>query len=155
MNVTIPTVTLEYLADHSGELDGFGPVTAEIAHKTVMENIDGEWVFQVTDNGRIVATGTLARRPTEGQKRRILSEYPTCVFPGCRQAAHRCDLDHRKPFSQGGPTHTDNVEPLCRHHHMTRHHAPWLLIRKPNGDHVWTSPLGHSYTRARAPPDEL
>jgi len=136
VNVTIPAATLEYLADHPGELDGFGPVTAEIARKTAVENIDGEWVYQVTDNGRVVATGTLGRRPTEAQKRRIRADYPTCVFPGCRQPAHSCDLDHRKPYSQGGPTHNDNIGPLCRHHHMTRHHAPWLLLRKPNGDHA-------------------
>ena len=154
VNVTIPAATLERWADHPGELGGFGPVTAEIARKTAMENHDGEWVYQVTDNGRVVATGTLARRPTEAQKRRIRAEYATCVFPGCRQPAHRCDLDHRKPFSQGGPTHNDNIGPLCRHHHMARHHAPWLLVRKPNGDHLWTSPLGHNYVRARAPPDE-
>lgn len=139
---------------HPGELDGFGPVTAEIARKTVMENIDGEWVFRVTDNGQTVATGTMARRPTEAQRRRIRADYPTCVFPGCRQPAHQCDLDHRRPRAQGGPTENDNLGPLCRHHHMVRHHQPWLLPRKSNGDHHWTSPLGHTYTRTRAPPDE-
>jgi hypothetical protein len=154
VNVTIPAATLESFADHPGELDGFGPVTAEIARKAVIENIDGEWVFQVTDNGRVVATGTLARRPTEAQKRRIRADYPTCVFPGCRHPAHQCDLDHRRPHSQGGATENDNLGPLCRHHHRTRHHQPWLLLRKPNGDHHWTSPLGHTYIRARAPPEE-
>jgi len=153
--VTITAETLEYLADHPGELGGFGPVTAEIARKTVMEMIDGKWVYQVTDNGQVVGTGTLARRPTAAQQRRLRAEYPTCVFPGCRQPAGQCDLDHRRPFSQGGPTHNDNLGPLCRHHHNTRHHAPWLLVRKPNGDHHGTSPLGHIYTRTRAPPEEM
>lgn len=152
VHVTITAETLERLADTPGSIDGYGPVTAEIARKTVMENIDGEWVFAVTDNGKVVATGTLARRPTEAQQRRIFADYPTCIFPGCRMPARNCDLDHRKPVSQGGPTHNDNVGPLCRHHHMGRHHAPWLLARKPNGDHTWTSPLGHDYVRTRAPP---
>jgi hypothetical protein len=35
---------------------------------------------------------------------------------------------------------------------MARHHAPWLLIRLPNGGRHWTSPLGHTYIRARGPP---
>lgn len=152
--VTIPAATLERAATEPGFLEGLGPVTAEIARKTVMENIDGRWEFQVTDNGQAVATGTLSRRPTTAQKRRIRALYPTCVFPGCRQPSYNCDLDHRKPRSQGGATHNDNLGPLCRHHHMVRHHSPWLLERKPDGDHVWTSPLGFTYIRRRGPPEE-
>lgn len=153
VRVTIPARTLERMANEPGHLGGHGSVIAEIARKTAMENVEGEWVFAVTDNGRTVATGTLARRPTESQARRIRADYPTCIFPGCRRPSHQCDLDHRKPFSQGGPTHTDNLGPLCRHHHMARHHAPWQLQRLPNGDHEWTSPLSHSYLRRRGPPD--
>jgi hypothetical protein len=152
--VTIPAATLERGAAEPGFLEGFGPVTAEIARKTVVENIDGRWEFQVTDNGQAVATGTLSRRPNAAQKRRIRVLYPTCVFPGCRQPSYNCDLDHRKPVSQGGATHNDNLGPLCRHHHMVRHHSPWLLEREPDGDHVWTSPLGFKYIRRRGPPEE-
>jgi len=141
------------LSDQPGELDGYGPVVAEIARKTVRENIDGEWVFTVTDQGRPVATGTLSRRPTAGQRRRVRVDYPTCVMVGCRQPAHQCDLDHRKPVSEGGPTHNDNLGPLCRHHHLVKHHSRWRVRRLHNGDHQWTSPLGHTYTRKRDPPD--
>lgn len=153
INVTISAETLARLSDEPAELDGFGPVIAEIGRKTVRENIDGEWVFTVTDQGRTVATGTLSRRPTASQCRQVASEYPTCVMVGCREPAYQCDIDHRRPHSEGGPTHTDNLEPLCRHHHMVRHHAPWRLERLENGDHVWTSPLGHTYIRKRDPPD--
>jgi hypothetical protein len=152
VQVTVPAATLERLANEPGSIDGYGPVIAEVARKTVMENVDGQWVFAVTDNGETVGTGTLARRPTEAQGRRIRSDCPTCMFPGCRQPSHQCDLDHRKPFSQGGPTHNDNLGPLCRHHHMARHHAPWQWHRLPNGDHEWTSPLSHTYVRTRGPP---
>lgn len=152
-DIRITAETLIGVSTEPGELAGFGSVIAEIAEKTVYENVDGEWTFTVTDNGQPVATGTLARRPTASQQRHLQALYPTCVFPGCRQPAYDCDLDHRKPFSQGGPTHNDNLGPLCRHHHMVRHHAPWQLLKLPNGDHQWTSPLGHTYTRKRAPPD--
>lgn len=98
--ITIPAATLERAATEPGFLEGLGPVTAEIARKTVMENVDGRWEFQVTDNGQAVATGTLSRRPTAAQKRRVRALYPTCVFPGCRQPSYNCDLDHRKPRSK-------------------------------------------------------
>ena len=151
-NLMVSAETLLGLSNEPGELEGYGPVMAEIARKTARENVDGEWSFIVTDNGRPVATGTLSRRPTAGQRRHLEAVYPTCVFPGCRQPSFHCDLDHRKPHSQGGPTHNDNLGPLCRHHHMVRHHAPWQLLRLPDGDHQWTSPLGHTYIRKRAPP---
>jgi hypothetical protein len=153
VNVTVSAETLGGLSNEPGVLDGYGPVFAEIARKTVMENVDGEWIFTVTDQGRPVATGTLARRPTGTQKRRVRAEYPTCTFVGCRQPGHDCDLDHRHPFAQGGSTHNDNLEPLCRHHHMVRHHTPWRLERRVDGEHEWTSPLGHVYVKRRGPPD--
>ena len=155
VNVTITAETLAGLSDQPAELEGFGPVIAEIGRKTVMENLDGEWVFTATDQAGNIATGTLSRRPTAAQRRYLEAVYPTCVMVGCRQPAYDCDLDHRRPVSRGGPTHNDNLEPLCRHHHMVRHHTQWRLERLPNGDHQWTSPLGHTYIRRRGPPDRL
>lgn len=150
VTVTIPAATLEALADKPGLIEGYGPVTAEIARKTAVE---GNWTYIVTDNGQPVATGTIARRPTPAQQRRVRAEHPTCTFVGCRRPARECDLDHRRPFSQGGPTRNDNLGPLCRHHHMARHHAPWQLYRLLDGSHRWTSPLGHTYVKTRAPPE--
>jgi hypothetical protein len=152
-SITVPAATLAELSDEPGEFGGYGPVFAEIARKTVMEKVDGEWRFVVTDNGRPVATGTLARRPTASQQRQVRAEYPKCVMVGCRNDAWECDLDHRRPAACGGPTHNDNLGPLCRHHHMTRHHGGWKLQRLDNGDHQWTSPLGHTYLQKRGPPD--
>ena len=153
VHVTVSADTLARLSDHPGVLDGYGPVIAEMARKTVRETIDGEWTFTVTDQGRPVSTGTLSRRPTTAQRRLVRVDYPTCVMVGCRQPTYRCDLDHRKPVSEGGPTHNDNLGPLCRHHHMVKHHSRWRVRRLHNGDHQWTSPLGHTYTRKRDPPD--
>lgn len=151
-HLIVDVATLAELSNAPGELAGYGPVIAEIARKCALTQVDGKWTYTVTEGDDVVATGTVGRRPVAGQRRHIEALYPTCVFPGCRMDAFSCDLDHRRPFSQGGPTHNDNLGPLCRHHHMTRHHAPWQLQRLPNGDHQWTSPLGHNYIRARAPP---
>ena len=152
-NVTISAETLLGMSDEPAELDGFGPVIAEIGRKTALENIDGEWIFTVTDQGRPVATGTLSRRPTAAQTRQVTANYSTCVMVNCRFPAFDCDLDHRRPASEGGPTHNNNLEPLCRHHHMMRHHTQWRLERLDNGDHKWTSPLGHVDVKRRGPPD--
>jgi len=152
VHLDVDLATLAELSNTPGEVAGYGPVVAEIARKAAVDGSDGTWTFTATDNGRLVATGTVRRRPTAAQRRHIEAVYETCTFVGCRMPAHVCDLDHRLPYSRGGPTHNDNLGPLCRHHHMARHHAPWLLMRLPNGDHQWTSPLGHTYLRERAPP---
>jgi hypothetical protein len=152
-NITVPAVTLAGLSDEPGDLGGYGPVFAEIARKVVREQVDGEWRFIVTDNGEPVATGTLARRPTAAQQRHIRATYPKCVHPGCRQDAWECDIDHRRQRRHGGNTCVHNLAPLCRFHHRSKDDGGWKLQRLENGDHQWTSPLGHTYTKKRGPPD--
>jgi hypothetical protein len=63
-----------------------------------------------------------------------------------RQVLPDCDLDHRVAVADGGPTTSDNLAPLCRHHHRTKHQASWKSTLQPNGDHTWLSRLGHTYT---------
>jgi hypothetical protein len=152
VHLHVPLETLAGLANTPGHLAGYAPVIADIARQIALKQIDGEWTWSVTSDDEIIATGTIRYRPRAVQKRRAWAEYPTCVHPGCRQDAEQCDLDHRKPRSEGGRTHNDNLAPLCRHHHMMRHHTPWEYHRLPNGDHKWTSPLGHTYIAKRAPP---
>jgi hypothetical protein len=40
---------------------------------------------------------------------------------------------------------------LCRHDHRIRHRG-WTYRRLPNADHLWTSPLNHTYTTSGTPP---
>ncbi|HUP14858.1 MAG TPA: HNH endonuclease signature motif containing protein, partial [Acidimicrobiia bacterium] len=71
---------------------------------------------------------------------------------GCRMPAIDCDLDHRRPWADGGPTKTSNLAPLCRHNHNTKHRCGWTYQKLPNGDYLWTSRLGHTYTTSGHPP---
>ncbi|MFX4273112.1 DUF222 domain-containing protein [Propionibacteriaceae bacterium Y1685] len=99
--------------------------------------------------------------------RQIKNSELTCVFPWCDKPAVRCDLDHTIPYNHGGPTSSDNLAPLCRHHHRLKTHTHWRYTRlDPPGerrldqrsaasrvDHgpvfVWTSPYGYHYRRDR------
>jgi 5-methylcytosine-specific restriction endonuclease McrA len=72
----------------------------------------------------------------------------TCVFPGCRIDARRCDLDHVVPFDDTGPpgqTSPANLAALCRRHHNAKTHRGWRYHRTASG-YEWTSPLGRTYT---------
>ncbi|MCH7900361.1 MAG: HNH endonuclease, partial [Acidobacteria bacterium] len=113
-----------------------------------------EWRYTVTDpdTTQVIHTGTTTRRPTTALKRYVQAAYRHCVFPGCRMPSADCDLDHTVAVKDGGPTTENNLAPLCRHHHRAKHQAPWKPRRLPNGDHQFTSPLGHTYiTSGRSP----
>ena len=58
------------------------------------------------------------------------------------------DKDHRTPWPQG-PTHPDNLQCLCRHHHRAKQ-ATFHVQLRPDGTHTWTTRrTGH--TRDRPP----
>ena len=63
----------------------------------------------------------------------------TCVFPWCTRPAEACDLDHAIPYSEGGPTASDNLGPLCRRHHRLKtHHAGWGYTVLEPGSYLWS-----------------
>jgi len=152
VDIHVDLQTLAELSQSPGELAGYGPVIADIARQTTAKQKKGEWRYTITHGGQVVDSGTTRRRPTTSQRRQAQTNNPTCIFPGCRMPSTACDLDHTKPWSEGGPTTVDNLPPVCRHDHVTRHKAHWTHQALPNGDHIWTSPLGHTYTTSGKPP---
>lgn len=88
-------------------------------------------------------------RPTEAQRARVEGVDGTCRFPGCDAPAHRCDVDHVRPYdhddpSRGGPTDTANLHLLCRRHHNLKTARLWDVSRRPGGEEMWTSVDGES-----------
>ena len=56
------------------------------------------------------------------------------------------------PYSEGGPTASDNLAPLCRRHHRLKTHGGWRYTQVERGTYLWTSPLGSaSCATTRAP----
>jgi hypothetical protein len=154
VDIHVDLTTLTRLAEDPGELAGFGPVIADIARQVAENQPQAEWRWTLThpDNGQVVDNGITRRRPTSRQRRHVEARNRTCVFPGCRMPAVDCDLDHSRPWAHGGPTTDRNLAPLCRHNHNTRHRCGWTYQQLPNGDYVWTSRLGHTYTTSGLPP---
>lgn len=85
-------------------------------------------------------------RPGPGLDRFVRHRDRRCRFPGCRARAARGDLDHTTPWP-AGPTSTDNLACLCRHHHRLRHQAPgWSVTTGPGGALHWRTPTGQTTT---------
>ncbi|MEX2652827.1 MAG: DUF222 domain-containing protein [Acidimicrobiia bacterium] len=152
VDISVELTTLAGLDDHPGGLKGYGPVIADIARQVAESQFDSEHRVTVTEHGAPIWTGTTRRRPTTHQKRRVQVRDPHCVFPGCRICAGESDLDHTIAFSEGGPTETENLAPLCRHDHRLKHQTGWKLERTKPGVYQWTSPLGHTYQVEPEPP---
>ncbi len=147
--ITVDLPTLAGLVDNPGELAGYGPVGADIARQVAQRQLDTrwQWALKDPDTGQPIDGGITRRRPTTAQHRKTTITHPTCIHPGCRMPSNQCDLDHRIPHTETGTTHTNNLAPLCRHHHMLKHHTGWAYKPQPEqGDYTFTSPLGHHYT---------
>jgi hypothetical protein len=155
VELTVDLTTLARLSEAPGDLGGYGPVVADIARRVAEAQRRGEWRYTITDpdTGRPIHDGTTRRRPTASQRRRVEAHDRTCIFPGCRMPAARCDLDHRIPWSRRHRTSAAGLDPLCRHDHITvRHRIGWTHQHLADGDHLWISVLGHRYTTSGRSP---
>jgi hypothetical protein len=85
-------------------------------------------------------------RPSLKLQHLVRIRRPTCTFPGCRQPARRCDLDHTVAFDRGGLTCLCNLGPLCRRHHRCKQADGWSLSQGTSGEFRWATPSGRRYT---------
>ena len=138
----------------AAELAGYGPVLADIAQQAFRQLTDAGWDWSVLDpDSRMpIADGTTRRRPNASQHRKLRARHRVCVAPGCRVPVVDCDIDHTKPWAETGRTATEDSAPLCRHDHCIRHQTGWTYEPLPDGDFLWTGPLGTSYTTSGRDP---
>lgn len=132
---TVPIAGAPPRAPDAGRVPGVAPPTGTTSAAQGERETD-----RVPDGDRQV--GPWAYRPDRSTAERVIERDRVCRFPGCRRPARQCDLDHRIPFDEGGPTTFDNLDVLCRFHHRIKTHAGWRAIRLPGNRMCWTSPLG-------------
>jgi hypothetical protein len=87
-------------------------------------------------------------RPSTGLARFVRCRDMTCRFPGCKQPADVCDLDHTIA-NPVGPTCASNLKCLCRKHHLLKTfwagaHG-WRDEQLPDGTVIWTAPSGQTH----------
>ncbi|WGX98116.1 HNH endonuclease signature motif containing protein [Nocardioides sp. L-11A] len=76
---------------------------------------------------------------------RVVLRDQTCRFPHCTRPAQACDVDHARPYGEGGPTCPCNEVALCRRHHRAKTHSTWRYDIPMAATYVWTSPNGHRF----------
>jgi Domain of unknown function (DUF222) len=86
-----------------------------------------------------------AYRPPPRLREYVAARDVTCRNPVCRQPAWRGDLDHTRPFDQGGKTCRCNLGGGCRRDHQLKQHPRWKLQQIRPGVFRWTTPAGRTY----------
>lgn len=117
-------------------INTFQPVGSSLAH---LEGY-GYLEFEAEDaRVREVSPCTEASyRPSSGLRAFVEGRDGTCRWPGCRVPAHRCQLDHRVNYHEGGPTSSDNLASLCQHHHNIKTDRRAFYLMDPiTGDIYW------------------
>lgn len=76
--------------------------------------------------------------PSEAMKAFVRARDGHCIFPGCTTPARRCQLDHRIPYGEGGPTTPWNLFSLCqRHHNLKTDKRAFYMPDPATGEVVW------------------
>ncbi|MGH8961865.1 MAG: DUF222 domain-containing protein [Jatrophihabitantaceae bacterium] len=109
IQVSVPLSTLLSLDEEPGELDGHGPIRAELARRIAADQ-HGTWRRLVTDElGHLLDYGRTSYRPPTDLREFVTARDRTCRFPTCNRPAVRCELDHAIPWSDGGGTNGGKV----------------------------------------------
>ncbi|WP_323986141.1 HNH endonuclease signature motif containing protein [Microbacterium plantarum] len=150
VQVAVSALTLMGQDEGPADLAGRSPIDAATARE--LAGNATSWDRLLTDP----VTGTVLEcdsyRPTAAMVRLLRARDRHCRFPGCRQPAIRCELDHTIAASEGGGTHVCNLANLCKRHHDVKHHTRWHVRQLPGGRLVWTSPTGRVYHEDAPPP---
>ena len=87
--------------------------------------------------------GMTSRLFTRAQAVALSAMYDSCAAQGCDRPFAWCELHHRRPWSERGPTDLANAVPLCGHHHRRIHDADYEHQWLPDGTvrfrHRWPS----------------
>lgn len=155
LNVTASVTTLLGLDEQPGELAGYGPIPASMVRDLASR---ATWTPVLVDQetGELQHRAPVRYRPSTAIADHVVDRDITCVFPGCRVSATRCDIDHITAFDpeQDAESQTvpENLQALCRHHHRLKTHGEWGVHRdSETGRTRWLAPTGHEYHREPAP----
>ncbi|MDN3481806.1 DUF222 domain-containing protein [Arthrobacter sp. APC 3897] len=142
--VLITAETLFGADEQPAELHGYGPISPETARRLAREAARWTPVERHPDTHEVLRVGRRRKVPP-GLQRWLRARDGTCRFPGCRTNAVISGIDHTTPWSRGGATDHDNLEYLCRRHHMFKSRGFWKANQSVPGIIEWTSPGGRTY----------
>ena len=143
IQVVIPAHALAGDDHDACDLVGRSPIDPATARVLAGGNTQWERLVTHPVTGSVLAVDSY--RVPEEMRRYLQARDQHCRFPGCRQAAIRCEIDHNVDHALGGKTHTCNLCHLCQRHHSMKQFTSWRVRQLSGGVLEWTSPLGRTY----------
>ncbi|MHA7207491.1 HNH endonuclease [Arthrobacter sp. MDT1-65] len=125
VNVTVPVLTLLGVDDAPADLEGYGPIPADIARRLAAHAPSFTRILTHPETGAVLSVGRTTYTVPADLKHWLRVRDQTCRHPGCTIPASRCDLDHTVPWSHHGPTNATNLASLCRKHHHLKTQGIW------------------------------
>ena len=100
--------------------------------ETILNSLVTEFRRVIVDTEKAVIDLGRARSFTGSARLAAQLAAMRCPFVGCLVKSSACEIDHRKPWAQGGRTHPDNGDPLCGGHNRLKQQG-FTVWRDPNG----------------------
>ncbi|PPF52357.1 hypothetical protein C5C55_15510 [Rathayibacter sp. AY1C2] len=144
VRVTLSASTASGADDASAELDGYGPIPADVARSLVPATVTR--VLTEPRAGAVLSVGRTRRLPHRELRLLLQLRDVTCRFPGCTRSAASAEADHVVEWRNGGGTDPGNLASLCVAHHHVRHGDRWTYVLHPDGTADWTTPTGRRIT---------
>ena len=151
VRLTLPASTAAGLDDVPADLDGYGPVPAEVARELIRTAASFTRVLTDRDTGAVTSVGRTWRVPPPRMRLHLQLRDQTCRFPGCTRPAATSEADHTVEWRNGGQTSLGNLATLCTAHHHVRHGDRWTYELADDGTLAWTTPTGRRIS-TRPPP---
>jgi hypothetical protein len=137
VQIIVPVLTL-LGGEDPADLVGRSPIDPDTARDLACHTRHPwERILTHPITGTVLHVDTYQR--TAAIDRHLRARDQHCRFPGCRQPAIRCDVDHTIDYAHGGPTDCCNLAHLCQRHHTMKHFTTWKAASS-NGPHPSAAP---------------
>jgi hypothetical protein len=151
LNLVMTDTTLLGGDETPAEVTGCGPIPAPVAR--MIAATGNTWVKRLYSDpvdGTLVAADSRRRRFDGALRDFVIARDRTCR--GIKCASPIRDIDHVRPFGDGGLTTPSNGQGLSRNCHTSRDH-PTLRVDEAdaNGVIIWTTPSNRTF-RSLPPP---
>lgn len=100
--------------------------------------------------GIVIDMDRRSYRPTRAQRDWLILHHGTCSRDGCSRLAVDADIDHDRPWAQGGKTNLTDLRPLCPRDHVHRHRTK--AVYRTRSDRTVEVTTATGFTSESPPP---
>ncbi|MFC8302363.1 DUF222 domain-containing protein [Specibacter sp. NPDC057265] len=169
--LVVPALSLLGFTDEPAWMEGVGPISVELARRLTAGAPSLYRVLVDPITNKPLDYAPESYRISKAMKTMLTIRDEYCLFPGCTTVAVNCEVDHVKRFETGGRSVYNNLQTLCKRHHLLKHFKDdktrhgwnrtdqsaerqntrlrgWTPTMTEEGRVGWTSPTGHWYPPA-------